>query len=372
MVGFFRKVIVLLLPFGLLLIFPITVQILSGEFLSPDVVIQKEFIEKKNVLYGPVYGDQTLYFKSEMAKRVAPEVLALGNSKILTMRSQFFNNGVTFYNAGGVTPDIARFRNFLEVTGIKPSIIIITVEPLHFDPLTVVSTSTLPRSYEQVSFLRRLGEAVSRSWITVYGDYFQQKFTLLDLFHRDRKEEAIGLNALVNKNGFRNDGSLHYGKSYQNDLVKQVKVDKAITFIDTKTNVQSKTFFGEPALLELEDFLEYCKERNITVIGYIPPTPKVIEDAYKRHTKYDYMFHTYEKTSPIFKKYNFELYDFFSLAALGARDDEAIDEYHTNEKVMLRVMVKMSGKGTALSKVTSQAHLQKLLEAVKDGNDVLK
>jgi hypothetical protein len=108
------------------------------------------------------------------------------------------------------------------------------------------------------------------------------------------------------------------------------------------------------------------------VVGYIPPTPKVIEDAYKRHAKYEYMFHTYEKTSPIFKKYNFEVYDFFSLQALGATDDEAIDEYHTNEKVMVRVLVKMSGKGKELSKVISQAKLQKLLNSAKDGNDVLK
>jgi hypothetical protein len=182
----------------------------------------------------------------------------------------------------------------------------------------------------------------------------------------------LGLSARVTGSGFRNDGSYHYGKQYESKELKKERLDKAVAFIGNREWLEGKESFSTPALTELDDFLAYCKEKNIYVIGYIPPTPKVIEDAYRKYPKYEYVFHTYEKTLPLFQKYDFELYDFFSMKQLGASDEETIDEYHTTEKVMLRVMIKMSDKGKTLSYVTTKASLQKLLNSIKDQNDVLR
>jgi hypothetical protein len=324
------------------------------------------------VLYGPVYGDQTLYYKLEMVKRVSPEVLALGNSKILTMRTGFFKEGVTFYNTGGSIPDIASFRKFMQLSGVTPKYIIMTVEPLHFDPLVLVSTSSLYQPPVQTSFLKRLSSTISRSWPIVYKDYFMGKFTVKELLNKNQEVETVGLNARVNNTGFRNDGSLHYGKPYKLDAARDAKINKAILFIDTKSNIKSEHDFSEPALAELDTFLKYCKERNIIVVGYIPPTPQVVEDAYKRHSSYDFIFKTYTKTKPIFDTYGFKVFDTFSLSRIGATDLQAIDEYHTNEKAMVLTLLTMSGKGSPLSSVISQEKLKAILESGKDENDILK
>jgi hypothetical protein len=372
MKNFFFKVFLLLLPVALLYIFPTYVDIKSGEFVPLSTVIEKQLDTNNPVIYGPAFSDQTTYHKAQMVRMLNPQVLALGNSKLLTLRAQFFNEGVTFYNAGGIVGEIGSFRKFLEVTKAKPEILIITVEPLYFDPLLVISTSTLDKKYQPVPHMTKISSIVIQDWLTVYLDYFKKKFTLRELTESNPSIETIGLNARINGSGFRNDGSYHYGKQYESKQLKQEKINKAITFIENKTSIESKEFFSSSARKELDELLRYCKENNIYVIGYIPPTPKAIEDTYKKYSKYDYMTHTHELTSPIFKKYGFEVYDFYSMARLGAGDEETIDEYHTSERVMLRVLINILDTNTHLQQVASKAYLKKILLNSKDQNDVMR
>ncbi len=369
---FFKKIFYICVPILVVFTFPLFVELYSGEFLTTSTVMEKQLSMNKSVIYGPAYSDQSLYYKTEMVKRLNPKVLAIGNSKLLTLRSDFFNEGITFYNAGGTAGDIASFRKFLEMTHATPSYIIMVVEPLHFDPVLVVSTTTLDKKYEAISYVAKIGSIISRSWIGVYRDYIQKKFTIEGILTTHDDIETIGLNARINGSGLRNDGSYHYGKQYEDKVAREQKIQKAIIFIETKTGVEGKEFFSTPALNELDAFLSYCKERNIVVVGMIPPTPKVIEDTYKKYPQYEYMFHTYEKTLPVFQKYNFALYNFFSMSSLSATDEETIDEYHTSERVMLRAMMKMSDVGQPLSHIATKASLQKILTFVKDQNDVLK
>ena len=372
MLVFFKKVSFIIIPIIIVFAFPLFVEIFSGEFLTTESIINKQLNNNINVIYGTAYSDSSLYYKAEMVRRINPDILALGNSKILTMREGFFNRNIRFYNAGGTAGDIASFRKFLEVTGIRPSIIIMTVEPLHFDPVLVVSTTISNKKYQSTAYISKVSSIISQSWVQVYYDYFQNKFTIDKIINSKQDIETIGLNARVNGSGLRNDGSYHYGKQYESKELRDQKINKAITFIENKTTVEGKEFFSTPALNELDNFLAYCKERNIYVIGYVPPTPKIIEDTYKKYSKYEYMFHTYEKTLPVFQKYNFDLYNFFSMSSLQSGDEETIDEYHTSEKVMLRAIIKMSENSQVLSKVTNINYLEKVISSTKDKNDVFK
>ena len=369
---FFFKATLLLLPVAFLYIFPTYVEIKSGEFVPLLTVIEKQLDANTQVIYGPAFSDQTTYHKAQMVTKLQPQVLALGNSKLLTLRAPFFNEGVTFYNAGGIVGEIGGFRKFLEVTKAKPEILIMTVEPLYFDPLLVISTSTLDKKYQSVPYVTKISSIVVQDWVTVYLDYFKKKFTISELTQSDPSVETIGLNARINGSGFRNDGSYHYGKQYESKQLKQEKISRAITYIENKTSIESKEFFSNSARKELDELLRYCKENGIYVIGYIPPTPKAIEDTYKKFPRYDYMLETLSFTSPIFKKYGFEVYDFYSMARLGAGDEETIDEYHTSERVMLRVLIKMLDTNKELQQVAEKAYLKKILFNSKDQNDVMK
>ncbi len=370
----FKKSILLILPFCALLSFPIFIYYTSGEFVPFSVILKKQLEENKTkeLVYGPAYSDQTLYHKSQMASRINPDVLALGNSKILTMRKEFFKPSVRFYNAGGTVSEIASFRKFLIQTKIKPKVIYITVEPLHFDSSLVVDTRFNPQKFESISEVTRVGNMISRNWSKVYSDYLLHKFSVKDIIHPKDTFETMGLQARITGSGTRRDGSYHYGRQYEDEGERDKKIERAVQFIASKKTQNTEGAFSSEALTELDAFLQYCRDENIYVVGYVPPTPKSIENEYKKHTQYRYMQKVYEKTNPIFAKYGFKVFDFYSLQSLNSNDSETIDEYHTSEKVMVRTLISISKKDDITAKIVNMSVLEKAFRSTQDQNDVLK
>lgn len=370
---FLKKIAILFLPVIFIFAFPVFIEIYSGEFLNVDSVIKKWKNNNESFVYGPAYSDKTTYYKMRMVKEVNPTILAIGNSKILTLRAGFFKEGVTFYNAGGVAPNVASFEKFLAESGVTPSVIIMTVEPLHFDPSVTSQKITNNLLFEDTPYVEKIGSIISRSWFLVYKDYIADKFTVHDVLYGYKKNNSVGLNALITGSGIRKDGSNHYGKQYENKDLREEKMKRAITFIETKNSTRTEEEFSSSALNELDKFLLFCKEKHIYVIGYIPPTPKIIEDTYKKYSKYNFLFKTHSETLPVFAKHGFTVYDFFSLQSLDVKDDTGvIDEYHTDERIMVLTLLKISEKNSILSKFVSKEFLRTLVRDAKDGNDILR
>lgn len=365
---FLTKVALIFIPVLGVIVFPFIVLFISGEFTPIKDVITKQ--TEGHMLYGLAYSDQSLLYKVVATEVRKPHVLALGNSKILTMRKEFFKDSVSFYNAGGTTPNISYFRRFLETTGVRPTTLIITVEPLHFDPLLKVETKEKTFTFKNTTEPVRILSILSRSWLKVYNDYHNNKFTLDQLKNRDVLLET-GVVAVTVKGGLRSDGSYQYGQHYKDLLIKSEKINKAVTFITTLYRPETKENFSSQALRELDALLQYCKERNIKVIGYIPPMPTVIEEAYISKSHYDFIFKTYEKTRPVFKKYNFAIYDYHSLHSLASSDDETLDEYHTGEKVMVRMMLDIAKKDTYFNTLVSKEVLEAMLQQTKGQDAVI-
>lgn len=368
---FFKKVFLLLLPVFVIFIFPIFVEVKSGETLSLSTVMERQ-LTTHPVLYGAAYSDDTVYYKVNMMQKIQPDIIALGNSKILTMRSEFFaSSTLRFYNAGSTTGGIEDFKLFLQKSGVYPKVIIMTVEPLHFSPSIQINPQNIEKKFSPVSGFSRLINIVTGPWSSIYGDYFAHKFTIDTLLHASSTDERIGLNALVNDSGLRNDGSYHYGNQYSADQGKIDRINDTVSFIENKALPTASATLSPAALSELDAFLAFCAEHNIQVIGYIPPTPHAVVEAYKKYPSYDYVFHIYENTNPIFQKYNFRVFDFFDMATLNVPDTDAVDGYHTDEKVMVQVLIQMAQKDTELSKVVDIKKLTKIFNTAKDSNNVI-
>lgn len=346
------------------------VEIMSGELTPLATVINEQINSNKEILYGPAYSNRVISYKSEMVRRIKPEVLALGNSKILTIRKEFFKTNTIFYNAGSTAASIEAFKMFVESTGVYPKVIIMTVEPLHFNPSLKIDKAKVAEDLKYVSPFSEILNAVGKPWLGVYRDYIQKKFTLKALFAKNSGEK-IGLNALINNSGMRNDGSFHYGNQYVGDQSHIDKINDAVNFITHRQSAPSDEIISKEALSELDTFLKFCKEHNIYVIGYTPPAPHVIYEAYKEFPSYGYMFKTYEDTKPIFKKNNFSIFDFFDMATFGAPDFESLDGYHTDEKTTLRIIIKMAESDKTLRNYVDPKYLQGVLNSAKDRNDII-
>lgn len=367
-----QHILIIVLPISLLLSFPVYVLYKTGEFKTPKQVIGY-MKQSSPYTYGLAYSDPSILFKVAMVREVRPTVLALGNSKILTMRKEFFNDSVVFYNAGGTAGNIANFRAIVASLPVKPRVIFMTVEPLHFDPAVRVATSDQLRTTKEEAYVEVIGNRIIQSWGLVYRDFLAKKFSLNDITSPTTSSSTpIGLNAYVTGSGIRNDGSYHYGKQYEDKDLRDKKIAAAINYIIHKDSIYSTGEVSHDALKELDAFLSLCKEEHIYVVGYIPPTPKKIEDAYKNNQVFSYMFNVYDVTDPIFKKYGFRVFNFFQLASLGGGDEETIDEYHTSEKIMLRTLLQIYKSDGAVRPYINEKKILSMMLHAQDQNDVTR
>ena len=208
---FIKKSSLLLLPFAALFVFPLLVQIKSGELLPVSAAINEQLAAQGPLIYGPAYSNQNMYYKLTMAQKISPDILVLGNSKILPFRSGFFSNPKSFYNAGGTLSAMNQYRFFLDKLPNAPKILIFTLDPTYFAPNYKPDDADIINRLKPTSSFNEDLSIFFHNWLTVYTDYFQKKFTLKQLFSPAPGLRTIGLNAAINHQGERPDGSYYYG-----------------------------------------------------------------------------------------------------------------------------------------------------------------
>jgi hypothetical protein len=177
----------------------------------------------------------------------------------------------------------------------------------------------------------------------------------------------IGLNAIVNNRGYRNDGSMNYG----NQVDKLIRNDSTVAdfhYADTYNRIdkgirrfQYARSINAAALPVLDDFLGFCKANNIYVIGFLPPFADKVFNKMTESGNYGYLKEIYPGIAPVFKKYGFEVYDFSTVASCESDDGETIDGFHGGEITYLKMLVKMLESGSQLSQV---ARLEKLRQDI--------
>ncbi len=333
-------------------------------------MIIRELLDHKKVLLGNAYWPMAsidLVGLNIETKR--PKIITLGNSRVLQFRDVFFKQA-DFVNAGGTIGKVEDLNDFFEKlpTDYRPQVIIIGLEQSYFNPATADEiqdndSKTTSQSKMQIYL---------SVWPKIYKDYFLGKFRVADLFTKKNESKAFGLNALVNHNGLRNDGSYYYGKFIKNP--QDVKAED-YGFKDTNFRIRKNccrfersSELSKKALFELELFLEKCFRKGIYVTGFLPPYP---HEIYRKITSmnddYLYLRKLMPALSPIFGKHNFSLFDFSDLNSTGAAEGEYIDGLHASEKAYLRLWIKMAESDKVLIDYADLPELkQKLSEAKSD------
>ena len=184
----------------------------------------------------------------------------------------------------------------------------------------------------------------------------------------DAVVKKIGLNALVNNNGFRNDGSYYYGKIIEERLKSK---DPIFTDEFDKIRNQDKLYkidagVNIEAVARVEDFLKKSRARGVHVVGFMPPyAPSVYDKLKVRRENYGYIFKLEPILNPLFEKYGFHLFNFSDASVVGSSDEEMIDGIHGSEKIDLRLLIEMAKTETVLSSYMDIDYLKKKLEMTR-------
>ena len=132
----FWRTILFLVPLAIVFGPPALVLWLAGELTSAETVVRRQSTDPRLVLHGPAYTNSAPYVKRQGLLAVrAPEVVALGNSRVLQFRREFFRPDVRFYNSGSAVVRLMHFRAFLEALPreVLPETLLIATDTSYFN-----------------------------------------------------------------------------------------------------------------------------------------------------------------------------------------------------------------------------------------------
>ena len=355
------KISIMLLP-GIVLFLPVyTLLYYSRELMPVKEII--EIHDKKN-LVGLSYSDPAVNFKYSMFIKKRPSICVLGTSRTMQFREKYFNR--PFYNCGGGISRLGDLRKFIEKAQIEDlKLLIIGLDQNFFNKKWDDMKDNPSYSY----FLlhdRNISKIPLLQYTKVINDFIAGKCTIGSVIKR---RSNIGLNAIVNQNGFASDGSYHYGKDISDKKDTSLEIDAALRSFGSGESYRFE--FGakvnNDALGELEKLLDDCKKYNYHVVAYLPPYPGRVNDKFFEYRrKYAYLFNLKNEISPIFAKYGQEFYDYSDVRRLGASDREFFDALHGSEKVSLRILLDMMDKGSVIGSFCDRAYLNALLRNSKE------
>jgi len=342
---FFLSGFLFLIPLAAVFAFPLAVLSLSGELLAVDEVIARQIKTDTDTLYGPAYSNASRYYKLRSVLTRRPEVLVLGTSRTMQIRSNFFKHPETFYNAGGGVGRIKHFRAFLNhlPRTAQPKLLIVGLDQYFFNPnfeIMAADDIEYRLSKESVSPLA----VIQFSWLKTYIDWFQGKFRLAPLVWR--APERIGISAIVRSRGFRNDGSYDYGTP---PLLSTDPNAEDYQFKDTFARIQDgrdayehSDTHSEATLRELDLFLQECSSRDIRVVAFLPPYAHAVHHKMLTSGNFRYLTLLNAKLQEVFSRNKATLHDFSDVSLLGVTDEQMHDGFHATEYVFRKLIRRMS------------------------------
>lgn len=339
----------------------------AGELTSVDTIINKQIHQKEKILYGVSYNPIEHHYKFKSTVEKKPDVLVLGNSRVLQFREDFFNKDVSFYNAGLGGENLSQFYYFLQNLPKEhlPRMILFGLDHAFFNPQWSGITQTdMASVYSYPNQYKSLAGSLFKIW----RDYFSGKFSVAHVFKNDLNK-FIGLQAIEKKNGYRSDGS-HYNKQIYDKKSEplQIRFEEALERIKEGGNrFEPSDIVSERSMDELSLILDFCHAHQIQVIGFFQPFPQLVFDTIKANeSHFGYFKILPQMLDHEFRKRAYDFYDFSSFQDIGAMDNEALDGLHPSEKATLRLFLKIVQKTPVLQGMVQEAWLQEQLQNSKD------
>jgi hypothetical protein len=338
--SFRRQCLMFIVPLLILTAPALAILIASGEsFVDVDQITNTS--PKEPILVGFAYNEQHYGYLKHLRLASLPRqsVVALGSSRVLGFREEMFDS--SFFNAGYTIVSPWDFRTFLsEIPNHKlPRVLILGLDQFMFSRLgntrrtPKASTAwTAPPQDDLNTAMRRIPD--------VYKDLVRGRISVSAVIANatgaDTTNEAtpVGLNALINRKGMRNDGSFLYSSQVQ-QLMNSDPAANDYQFAKTLARVkyhgrrfEAGSEVDPEAVTEIGRLLEYCKANAVSVVAFLPPYTDAVWQAMQDSGNYAYMPKIQSELQTHFDQYGFELYAFHRMSDCNSSDQEAIDGFH--------------------------------------------
>lgn len=318
--------------------------LILGEFreLCSDDEILSEY---DDILLGSAITDSSL-IKFKVIEQKKPKVVAIGSSRVMQFRSNYFINK-DFYTMGGTSGSlIDAEKTFARIRkSYTPEVVILGVDLWWLNP-----------NFSHASNLGHLDEIRESK----YKKYFQLIEFMKNnaemrnmLFHLDDIKEldavgqrkTAGLSAAVKFEGYRlADGSYQYGSMLTADFKTSAELfaDTHKRLDDRKRRFEAADDIDYKEFTRLKELVRDMKETGCYVIVFLPPFPDEIYSRMSNHDEWRFLLANFESS---IKEYcaeeGVQFFDFSNVLWFGSNDDECLDGFHGSEVTYTKIVKSM-------------------------------
>ncbi|MDR1469609.1 MAG: hypothetical protein LBT00_09975 [Spirochaetaceae bacterium] len=314
----------------------------SGELIPINAIIRIQQ-SSDNVLVGTAIQNIDAQLKFETTKIINPDILALGTSRVMQFRREYFNDDVVFYNAGGVVVNLMQYIDFITALEHNPEYVIIGLDQYFFNEAYTKgdqSHAVYAYTYDPIKIV-----------VNGFKKMLQKELTYQPYIYNNN----IGLTAKVHGDGFRKDGSYFY-----NRIINEPNSDYNSKFVfpfeDTIKRIDAgnaRFEYGEDiyreSIKQVVLLLNECKRRNINVIAFIPPFAPYVNLKMEESGNYNYVKKIHTTLYPIFEQFDYEFYDFTDSSHLSD-DSMYLDGFHGNDNVYHNILLDIKSNNSILGR----------------------
>jgi hypothetical protein len=317
-------------------------------------------------VYGGAYSNPDKGYKMAAVEQREVPLIAVGTSRVMQFRSDFFTGGeTTFYNAGGGVSRLWDYRYFFKhVRETKTRKVIVGLDQWVFNDhwVNYAPDSGAAREYDgEYSAL----DVIQRS-LKVYSDSATRKLDLAKVFARS---DSFGINGITHGNGFLRDGSYVYHDKLHDILAKPgFKDDDVMERVRTGTRRFEDGEAPSPATLTELDILATEWERDgFEVVAFAPPYAPVVLDAMRATGRMQYVFDVGAAIQRVLAAHrNITFFDLTSCRELGCVDDDFIDGFHAGSVTYAKILLTFADKVPWLSSIVDRSSIDVRLRGPND------
>jgi len=306
--------------------------------------------EVTNILFLSGLDQEAFPYKTELLRKSIPDVVALGSSRAMQVRGEFFIN--KFTNLGGAiqgVTDLEDYSDFINTYSPQPKLTILFVDPWWFNREFAKDGGP-----HQGVFPKMI------SW-----DHIIRSFRLLsqgNWIFNSFSTKNLGISAILTGEGFSKDGSYHYTKYIsEHGNRSDIRFENTLERIRKGEGRFEKSNHPDPQLLTRAcSAIARIKGDASSLVLVAPPFASVIWDNIKNNPDYQYIQEAYLELEKCLEQ---RVHIYLSMDAVGSSNDcEFIDGFHGGDAVYAKILRDIASKNIELNAYLDQIYLKKFIK----------
>lgn len=305
--------------------------------LDPKPIFLESLKTNEEIIIGQSIYDDMVDLKLEAVRKLDPEIISIGNSRVNSFRANMFTP-YSFYNLSRTTNDFMIIKSYLELLKDLKNLKVVIVN-LQVSRFSNSNGQKFKNKIPNFSYNDPY-KLFKKKLIYLKKNQLGLKSNFPDNFGINRRNVDRGIRAL--------DGSVHGGK--QHNISLDAQIARKIKLENRKRDFSNKPFFkhldsklNPEAIEAFKELVEYANSRNISVVAITPPySKKIINMLEGDHEKFE-LWHTFqEEEFQLMFRDSFGYYFNYSRHSdLGSSPLEMMDHIHPSEKICARMLIRM-------------------------------